>query len=917
MDERQVSRALLSGHRAVVASAARAAATETARHLRAVTAGASGPPVAGPTAPPLLRTLWQLLSQSSASADPVCTAIAAATIVSLVRERVLPPQPVLDAMLSVASEHNLAHVASAVASLIRIALSADSRASVSLSRDVRHPFCVLLDAFPSEWDAMLELLYEFIIDEDVAALNAMQPFILLTLTIGTDVGKQTDARKMDLAKKLLESVASKSAEYSNAASHIMLHALEVAIAGEGSACLSSLSMIDELRSLAARSILPQQICDRLLTIVLELACDLRNKNASVFRALSYVPTLVTPKTPPWLIFASLLVLLQLLQSPLDSDREPKLLLRMIRSTIRILQQIPCTALVRNVVACSIFPLVALEAEIPDKSISENSGEIRDLILEILGSVDSILSDNSLDSGVPPDELTVVLGGLTQCLSNSSGPLSAALSSLAKFCECWNSRSIAEKFFSDSWGFSPTPMMLTAFLFHPVESVNLEAICRLEYFISTPTLPQSSAREEKLAAGVSQSAVTAQSLQSMRLLPVLLRVFNTPMAPSSVKSWILNNTIPALVTSHSDSFVTTNVMRIITSFLSPLLTATSSSTAVTQPVLCAVGIRMLLAVWKVQPRIWPQLKGVLSAWVNRKRARSIALKRMNKKNDILAENELDLEVAVALTICEVCRLKAKSYGQDMLPLALAILELAIDTLISTKVFALEAVNLCISADITDPRADSELYLDFKTEILTKHLLPLLRITGAAGILGTEEPKHTEAIRSAAYKACASFEAPDLYGHFPEPMEFMSSVVNESRSWTNYQAGPSHLVTSLVLHEVQNMRRAVFKAIATDVGVGKHALTNSLEASDEDKELGRCAKVLKDIGIDIRSRWGSGKAPAALRSGFAAASLCIPYDLLSEEAKGGTFEFPSASISRVPLYKDFVNGLRDLNFTDHLL
>ncbi|KAJ3393035.1 hypothetical protein HDU84_002975 [Entophlyctis sp. JEL0112] len=951
MDERQVSRALLSGHRAVVASAARAAATETARHLRAVTAGASGPPVAGPTAPPLLRTLWQLLSQSSASADPVCTAIAAATIVSLVRERVLPPQPVLDAMLSVASEHNLAHVASAVASLIRIALSADSRASVSLSRDLRHPFCVLVDAFPSEWDAMLELLYEFIIDEDVAALNAMQPFILLTLTIGTDVGKQTDARKMDLAKKLLESVASKSPEYSNAASHIMLHALEVAIAGEGSACLSSLSMIDELRYLAARSILPQQICDRLLTIVLELACDLRNKNASVLRALSYVPTLVTPKTPPWLIFASLLVLLQLLQSPLDSDREPKLLLRMIRSTIRILQQIPCTALVRNVVACSIFPLVALEAEIPDKSISENSGEIRDLILEILGSVDSILSYNSLDSGVTPEELTAVLGGLTQCLSNSSGPLSATLTSLAKFCECWNGRSIAEKFFSDSWGFSSTPMMLTAFLFHPVESVNLEAICRLEYFISTPTLPQSSAREEKLAAGVSQSAVTAQSLQSMRLLPVLLRVFNTPMAPSTVKSWILNSTIPALVTSHSDSFVTTNVMRIITSFLSPLLTATSSSTAVTQPVLCAVGIRMLLAVWKVQPRIWPQLKGVLSAWVNRKRARSIALKRMNKKNDILAENELDLEVAVGLTICEVCRLKAKSYGQDMLPLALAILELAIDTLISTKVFALEAVNLCISADITDPRAvwnvhhctfvktlgeqafvheeiwikifeyysltDSELYLDFKTEILTKHLLPLLRITSAAGILDTEEPKHTEAIRSAAYKACASFEAPDLYGHFPEPMEFMSSVVNESRSWTNYQAGPSHLVTSLVLHEVQNMRRAVFKAIATDVGVGKHALTNSLEASDEDKELGRCAKVLKDIGIDIRSRWGSGKAPAALRSGFAAASLCIPYDLLSEEAKGGTFEFPSASISRVPLYKDFVNGLRDLNFTDHLL
>ncbi|KAJ3235776.1 hypothetical protein HDU78_005022 [Chytriomyces hyalinus] len=192
--------------------------------------------------------------------------------------------------------------------------------------------------------------------------------------------------------------------------------------------------------------------------------------------------------------------------------------------------------------------------------------------------------------------------------------------------------------------------------------------------------------------------------SLKLIPLIL--FKLKSDPS-ITLEILQRLIPALVTGHSDPFVTTSVLRIVTALLSsaeaPAWNSNSNPAPTKQsPAIAAVGVRALFEIWKQQPRVWPQLKGILGGYVNQRRARAVSLKRFGKHGDALDKQGVDMEVAVAVTIRDVCQLKPQGHGQDLLPLALGMLEFG-ECLVATKVLALEVINECIRANITDPRA----------------------------------------------------------------------------------------------------------------------------------------------------------------------------------------------------------------------
>ncbi|KAI8821121.1 uncharacterized protein EV422DRAFT_54543 [Fimicolochytrium jonesii] len=357
---------------------------------------------------------------------------------------------------------------------------------------------------------------------------------------------------------------------------------------------------------------------------------------------------------------------------------------------------------------------------------------------------------------------------------------------------------------------------------------------------------------------------------MSALPLLL--YNLKNDPSArVQMHILLRVFPSLVEAN-DAFVTSRVLNVVQSFLG------NGSDVGTSP-LGGIGIRILLEIWKRQPRIWPQLKGHLVTWVKRrKHGRPIRWAQKQTWAD-----EVEMEVTIAVTIRDACQTRAANCCQDLLPVLFSLLQ-STDLHPTTAVYALQATNICVEEDVADPRAvwnvfmhhyvgqsgaalpagilveicafyalvaakddQSEAYLTFKPEIIEKCLMPLT--------------KHdTSDVREAAWKALASFAPPDLYPLLPSPRELVTSIATDP----NPVKSAAFLLASLIEHECINMRRAVFKGLAAVGGA-------RLEGTRERDGAGQTKDVLKDIVADVTGVWDGGRAQPGLRSGLTAFGL----------------------------------------------
>ena len=124
--------------------------------------------------------------------------------------------------------------------------------------------------------------------------------------------------------------------------------------------------------------------------------------------------------------------------------------------------------------------------------------------------------------------------------------------------------------------------------------------------------------------------------------------------------------------------------------------------------------------KRQPRTWPHLKGWLTGWVKQRRF-GRGYKGFKKGEIVVREVELEIAAMLgvqyvigigshhfagcwltSIHIRHLCESKISEYGQDLLPVAVSILQTA-DIHVSSTCFALAAINNCIRANITDPRA----------------------------------------------------------------------------------------------------------------------------------------------------------------------------------------------------------------------
>ncbi|KND01787.1 uncharacterized protein SPPG_03579 [Spizellomyces punctatus DAOM BR117] len=431
------------------------------------------------------------------------------------------------------------------------------------------------------------------------------------------------------------------------------------------------------------------------------------------------------------------------------------------------------------------------------------------------------------------------------------------------------------------------LLCTSLVFHPMEQTRIAALSDIV------------------------SSATPFASSSMSILPLLLYALKNETS-AKVQVHIVLSALPALVETN-DVFVTAGVFRVAQSLLGDNPENATGT-------LASLGIRMILEIWKRQPRIWPQFKGHLIAYLRRRRYG----RPMNWSSGGRWIDEVEIELAMAASMRDVCAMKAADCGQDLLPQLFSLLHSS-DLHPSTISYAIQSINACIEADITDPRAAwnvfmnqfvdklgdtgpvnvlvelcefyrlvavkdeaTDTYMLFKPEILESHLYPFT--------------KHAaQDVREAAFRALACFPTPDLFPLLGTPRDVVSAIVSQEEP----PSTASEMLASLIRHECKHMRRAVFKGLAASAGA---RLGGALESGAQSQ----LEKVLRDVTATVRSTWEGGRAPTGLRSGLAAFALLSPQsDDATQPIRVG------ASLEKMPFYRSLADALRDLSLADHIV
>ncbi|KAJ3336181.1 hypothetical protein HDU91_001866, partial [Kappamyces sp. JEL0680] len=178
---------------------------------------------------------------------------------------------------------------------------------------------------------------------------------------------------------------------------------------------------------------------------------------------------------------------------------------------------------------------------------------------------------------------------------------------------------------------------------------------------------------------------------------LLSLFLYRIKRGAFEHVLLTRAIPILA-SDGDAFVASACSKIALSLLQPERNVSP---------LELVGVEAITNLWKVQRRVWPQIKNYLGNWANRFKASQGA--GAIKPQDVL-EREVVWESQVTQVMLHFCQTDPLTCGKDLLPVIVSLLKLSDKRDFgSTRDLSptglgnlLAAFNACIEGDVTSPR-----------------------------------------------------------------------------------------------------------------------------------------------------------------------------------------------------------------------
>ncbi|KAI8354840.1 hypothetical protein B0O80DRAFT_528838 [Mortierella sp. GBAus27b] len=433
---------------------------------------------------------------------------------------------------------------------------------------------------------------------------------------------------------------------------------------------------------------------------------------------------------------------------------------------------------------------------------------------------------------------------------------------------------------------------------------------------------------RIAAASRQAQVEGGQLVSLVLFIYMLRVDPSPV----VKLHLLQEAIPSLVTP-KDEVTTAKVLRTILTLINGVPNAPSGAKFMSSH-MGAVGVRILFLIWKRQPRIWKTLRHVIHGWVE---SRPRLIKTPQK-----GDPEYEMEVAVLATIRDICAFDAAGYAEVLIPF-LANLLGSVELYSSSICTIVETMNLTVQANVVEPRAawnvllchvaehamkaghsgilqemcvfygivgsgseDTQVYLDLREAILVNYIQPLL---------STEDPD----VLAAALKALSCFTAPEILPilETESPSLYVRERILDAQDSLVVDEY-SLVLDKLVRHELQHMRRGLFKDAAF-----KRA---AADASSGPLELDRLQGVLSVVSGSILQKWQSGDVNPGLRLGYALSStLCTSIvedtpasDSTATTTSEGAEETIGPEVIRSrQSYRNVMAALTDVALTDHLV
>ncbi|KAI8589606.1 hypothetical protein BDZ88DRAFT_129411 [Geranomyces variabilis] len=701
-----------------------------------------------------------------------------------------------------------------------------------------HPLVTLVISRPDGWSEVLFEVREFLSRHKgvfrVTAIKFLDPFFTYTCleaAIGPDgVTGQYQPMLLKLlfeASMFVNGGDEGEAAYIRALSEILLAVLQAIPVVTGEPDLVQITLSETLVNLAARSVNADLQC-QIVCHLLGWIFDSRQSGRSLLPALKSLQTFVgvagvaslDQSLAPFILAALAFVLLEVVEYEYQGSLVISVMLEIVRSA-----NVEADAM-RVVARTAMLPVLQALSETGD-------GPVKRKLFDIL----LILERAVLRIPVGRDQYTKHVS----VTRNSSGAFAVLAHDLYTVMHSTSPVDSVLRACSHQF----RPFLICGLLFHARSAIRVSALAALLSIPhSTPAL-------------------------HMSFLPAFLYVVKTDPVPL-VQVQVLLRSLPAL-TRVNGPFVTAKVVGVVQSLLGDLSGASSG-------MLACVGLRALLEIWKHQGRVWPHLKGVLIGWVKRRRHGRPLL--FNQGGSW--ENEAEMEAAVVTTMRDACLFKPQDCGQELLPHLFALLQ-APGLHVATAIAALQAVNVCVQADITDPRAtwnvfmmqyvmrtgldaqaeilasicefyrlvakkddSSELYAAFKSEIITTHLLAL--------------QSHAEPVVSeAALQALAAFPAPDLFPVLPAPRDLVARFASLAQP----SAAAPALMATFITHECVTMRRAVFKGFAAAQG----ARVSATETNEGTKSVTRLAE---DVEAEIRAAWEGGRASAGLRSGLAGGS-----------------------------------------------
>ncbi|KAI8051600.1 hypothetical protein BDF22DRAFT_691432 [Syncephalis plumigaleata] len=342
------------------------------------------------------------------------------------------------------------------------------------------------------------------------------------------------------------------------------------------------------------------------------------------------------------------------------------------------------------------------------------------------------------------------------------------------------------------------------------------------------------------------------------LPVLFYILRTGNDKACIN--VLLKALPSLA---QDAYGTAAVIKVATGLLSYRKDGQ----------LAATGLRMLLAIWRVNPRAWRILRSACMEWIQR---------RQSTTSLTSSSSSLIMDLAVISCLKEAVLLRGKEYAEDVLSLAALLLRCRLAPLSIAMI--VDTITICVQADVVDARTvwtvlvepvgiiakrqnntrllcalcrffslvgnikeDTEGHVQFKQAILEEYLHPLAFPQTCTNPLEVDGK-----VRDAALQALSHFSNDDIESITQyTPRDLLANMLAHPR------LSSADFLSSFIQRELMRMRRGLMKG-------GRFAGGSSTGEP-------RWLNTLKNSLSSWQAQWHSGEMSTALIGIGAAAVL----------------------------------------------